>query len=114
MQKGRPAYSRRGDGARSNVAALPRQSLLRAAFRASVAAGQLDPSAWGGSRFVRAFRFRTSGGQTKKERRTGSAPSLQKREETASPSVGRFSCHFFFLMIRRPPRSTLFPYTTLF
>src|SRR5260370_35228491 len=31
-----------------------------------------------------------------------------------------FQCHcrqilpFFFLMIRRPPRSTLFPYTTLF
>src|SRR3989442_4291815 len=26
-----------------------------------------------------------------------------------------FACHlFFFLMIRRPPRSTLFPYTTLF
>src|SRR3712207_8077037 len=24
------------------------------------------------------------------------------------------SCFFFFLMIRRPPRSTLFPYTTLF
>src|SRR3989442_13908863 len=24
------------------------------------------------------------------------------------------SFHFFFLMIRRPPRSTLFPYTTLF
>src|SRR3712207_7706106 len=23
-------------------------------------------------------------------------------------------CTFFFLMIRRPPRSTLFPYTTLF
>src|SRR3712207_7198894 len=23
-------------------------------------------------------------------------------------------CWFFFLMIRRPPRSTLFPYTTLF
>src|ERR1019366_10766175 len=23
-------------------------------------------------------------------------------------------CVFFFLMIRRPPRSTLFPYTTLF
>src|SRR5438309_8926090 len=23
-------------------------------------------------------------------------------------------CLFFFLMIRRPPRSTLFPYTTLF
>src|SRR6266436_9519840 len=26
----------------------------------------------------------------------------------------RFFCFFFFLMIRRPPRSTLFPYTTLF
>src|SRR2546430_8138988 len=24
------------------------------------------------------------------------------------------NCLFFFLMIRRPPRSTLFPYTTLF
>src|SRR2546422_2722178 len=32
-------------------------------------------------------------------------------------SVDRNCCHsldFFFLMIRRPPRSTLFPYTTLF
>src|SRR5215204_435424 len=28
--------------------------------------------------------------------------------------VSRFLCFFFFLMIRRPPRSTLFPYTTLF
>src|SRR5215208_8081612 len=33
--------------------------------------------------------------------------------------VENFSCFvvcflFFFLMIRRPPRSTLFPYTTLF
>src|SRR2546426_12652464 len=26
----------------------------------------------------------------------------------------RHYCSFFFLMIRRPPRSTLFPYTTLF
>src|SRR2546425_13361890 len=25
-----------------------------------------------------------------------------------------FALFFFFLMIRRPPRSTLFPYTTLF
>src|SRR3712207_6926066 len=24
------------------------------------------------------------------------------------------TCDYFFLMIRRPPRSTLFPYTTLF
>src|SRR3712207_9190033 len=29
-----------------------------------------------------------------------------------SPRISRHS--FFFLMIRRPPRSTLFPYTTLF
>src|SRR3974377_2545990 len=28
--------------------------------------------------------------------------------------INRSSCVFFFLMIRRPPRSTLFPYTTLF
>src|ERR1039457_7572203 len=27
---------------------------------------------------------------------------------------GTHQCCFFFLMIRRPPRSTLFPYTTLF
>src|SRR5258705_2089094 len=34
------------------------------------------------------------------------------------PAMLRFFSHllvfFFFLMIRRPPRSTLFPYTTLF
>src|SRR5256885_12478091 len=29
-------------------------------------------------------------------------------------SVSPYSLLFFFLMIRRPPRSTLFPYTTLF
>src|SRR5437899_8074399 len=29
-------------------------------------------------------------------------------------SLSLFVCSFFFLMIRRPPRSTLFPYTTLF
>src|SRR5260370_18145419 len=28
--------------------------------------------------------------------------------------LSHFSIYFFFLMIRRPPRSTLFPYTTLF
>src|SRR5579862_2650414 len=36
---------------------------------------------------------------------------------TASPPSMSTSCRsalFFFLMIRRPPRSTLFPYTTLF
>src|ERR1039458_10690501 len=30
------------------------------------------------------------------------------------PIRGVDVCLFFFLMIRRPPRSTLFPYTTLF
>src|SRR5436309_5822547 len=30
----------------------------------------------------------------------------------SGPAVAR--CIIFFLMIRRPPRSTLFPYTTLF
>src|SRR5690606_41433139 len=30
------------------------------------------------------------------------------------PSCYHSSCHFFVLMFRRPPRSTLFPYTTLF
>src|SRR2546422_11386918 len=29
-------------------------------------------------------------------------------------AVIAISIYFFFLMIRRPPRSTLFPYTTLF
>src|SRR5215510_15363477 len=29
-------------------------------------------------------------------------------------TFGFFNLFFFFLMIRRPPRSTLFPYTTLF
>src|SRR5687768_17981797 len=30
------------------------------------------------------------------------------------PGASPLSSSFFFLMIRRPPRSTLFPYTTLF
>src|SRR5712675_732570 len=30
------------------------------------------------------------------------------------PALDYIKCFFFFLMIRRPPRSTLFPYTTLF
>src|SRR6202167_3732956 len=38
-----------------------------------------------------------------------SAPVAQR-----VPQRRRFLAAFFFLMIRRPPRSTLFPYTTLF
>src|SRR5437660_5765651 len=33
---------------------------------------------------------------------------------TCSPSLLTYRRYFFFLLIRRPPRSTLFPYTTLF
>src|SRR6266581_2357852 len=37
------------------------------------------------------------------------------RAGPAKPEPPRFvTLPFFFLMIRRPPRSTLFPYTTLF
>src|SRR3712207_8701214 len=36
---------------------------------------------------------------------------LDKRMQDKESDISRL---FFFLMIRRPPRSTLFPYTTLF
>src|SRR2546430_16072106 len=39
------------------------------------------------------------------------ADNLAQEEGTLHPLL---SLYFFFLMIRRPPRSTLFPYTTLF
>src|SRR6266571_3620305 len=42
-----------------------------------------------------------------------SADSARKTNCSDTPRVV-LSCFFFFLMIRRPPRSTLFPYTTLF
>src|SRR5256885_15944344 len=38
---------------------------------------------------------------------------VSKSSFSTIPLCG-FSFIFFFLMIRRPPRSTLFPYTTLF
>src|ERR1044071_10077032 len=46
-------------------------------------------------------------------------PCLERRSCSSSPAstdlcLVRCLCFFFFLMIRRPPRSTLFPYTTLF
>src|SRR2546422_813762 len=50
---------------------------------------------------------------------TNSQATVHTTYVTAAP--GTLECHdhtycivFFFLMIRRPPRSTLFPYTTLF
>src|SRR3990167_8314461 len=41
---------------------------------------------------------------------------LSRSEEHTSElqSQSNLVCRLFFLMIRRPPRSTLFPYTTLF
>src|SRR3954466_12558971 len=41
---------------------------------------------------------------------TPRSPRARKTGEALSRSL----CGLFFLMIRRPPRSTLFPYTTLF
>src|SRR5690242_21927796 len=40
--------------------------------------------------------------------------SLRQIRLLAHPSCPSHLTFFFFLMIRRPPRSTLFPYTTLF
>src|SRR5215203_1463194 len=39
---------------------------------------------------------------------------LSSARSAKYPSMTSFFLFFFFLMIRRPPRSTLFPYTTLF
>src|SRR2546429_2632057 len=38
---------------------------------------------------------------------------MTRREDVVTPKR-KTIVNFFFLMIRRPPRSTLFPYTTLF
>src|SRR2546430_16312569 len=43
--------------------------------------------------------------------------NMKVGEESMLPDLddrGFIAGNFFFLMIRRPPRSTLFPYTTLF
>src|SRR5260363_379678 len=59
-----------------------------------------------------------------KARKTTTVGKLAKRQLEQKTDVftfsfdfsrpAAFSQFFFFLMIRRPPRSTLFPYTTLF
>src|ERR1022692_4219416 len=48
--------------------------------------------------------------------RVGISPHdpLPVRHETQANRADAHAHFFFFLMIRRPPRSTLFPYTTLF
>src|SRR5262249_62242455 len=42
------------------------------------------------------------------------SPLSPRRSSPLFPCASSLSLFFFFLMIRRPPRSTLFPYTTLF
>src|ERR1039457_3960616 len=42
------------------------------------------------------------------------AASRATRRNVVDPETMTAVLSFFFLMIRRPPRSTLFPYTTLF
>src|SRR5207244_7139678 len=45
---------------------------------------------------------------------TSPSPHILIYASHYSMLISSFSLFFFFLMIRRPPRSTLFPYTTLF
>src|ERR1039457_6885558 len=46
--------------------------------------------------------------------RVGAECNSSERGEARLPKCWVSLVCFFFLMIRRPPRSTLFPYTTLF
>src|SRR3990167_6368909 len=46
--------------------------------------------------------------------RRGTLPSRSEEHTSELHSQSNLVCPLFFLMIRRPPRSTLFPYTTLF
>src|SRR5215467_9371274 len=55
----------------------------------------------------------TSRDSVTRTRNTGSWMLRPGMEISVGPSTV-FDIVFFFLMIRRPPRSTLFPYTTLF
>src|SRR3972149_5305241 len=41
-------------------------------------------------------------------------PSSNDKNQIARGCGTAYAASYFFLMIRRPPRSTLFPYTTLF
>src|ERR1039458_5291688 len=47
-------------------------------------------------------------------KRSTKATPTPSPHASASPSASTTPAPCFFLMIRRPPRSTLFPYTTLF
>src|ERR1022692_2917517 len=67
------------------------------------------------------YRDRTGNCNTSSIHAHEEIPLTRPRPPTATIAVGStlltppLTCvFFFFLMIRRPPRSTLFPYTTLF
>src|SRR5215467_8970895 len=48
------------------------------------------------------------------EKKKNTCPRTTITGSPSVPSTRATPCMLFFLMIRRPPRSTLFPYTTLF
>src|ERR1039458_9181068 len=48
------------------------------------------------------------------DRGRGGEPGEEMAGRGRAPKIRAKTVCFFFLMIRRPPRSTLFPYTTLF
>src|SRR6266705_1294210 len=50
----------------------------------------------------------------RKDRRASCAENSSAKNSSGRSAWCRDLFLFFFLMIRRPPRSTLFPYTTLF
>src|ERR1051326_6023886 len=52
--------------------------------------------------------------RTEAARRTRRLHAAGKLVQRYADEAGGIAVNFFFLMIRRPPRSTLFPYTTLF
>src|SRR3990172_174920 len=52
--------------------------------------------------------------KTGSRRRMGALACRSEEHTSELQSRLHLLCPFFFLMIRRPPRSTLFPYTTLF
>src|ERR1035438_7563600 len=63
--------------------------------------------------FVDARPGKLSGGH-RRGHGTGRAHFRSEENTSEIPSLRQLVCRLFFLMIRRPPRSTLFPYTTLF
>src|SRR5207249_3643659 len=60
-------------------------------------------------------RLRVFGGlSTNTRSQPNSIPHGQRSPSRSLVTKGGRSSYFFFLVMRRPPRSTLFPYTTLF